>query len=196
MGTLRQLKARGWWKELPPRGRSGAPLIPRIAMECWVLDLFPPVPDGAEPVAHRETLSSDPCVSWCECVALTRHLVKLQASCDANANHRGRGVMNAMVVVEMKKWARKYRKYRSHLAWSATRSRLSKRTTSPTSLSQGETTTWSATSVACICHRSGHSAAATWCGPMSCGCRHGERHDESRGAGRAQDGPPLLAAVT
>ena len=51
-GDLRQLKARGW-KELPPRGRSGAPLIPRIPVERGVLDLFPPVPDGAEPVAHR-----------------------------------------------------------------------------------------------------------------------------------------------
>ena len=76
VGTLRQLKARGWWKELPPRGRSGAPLIPRISMERVVLDLFPPVPDGAEPLAHRETLSADPCVSWCECVTLSRHLVK------------------------------------------------------------------------------------------------------------------------
>ena len=87
VGTLRQLKARGWWKELPPRGRSGAPLIPRIPMERGVLDLFPPVPDGAEPVAHRETLSADPCVSSCECVALVRHLVKLQVACDAKANH-------------------------------------------------------------------------------------------------------------
>ena len=69
VGTLRQLKARGWWKELPPRGRSAAPLIPRIPMERGVLDLFPPVPDGAEPGAHRETLSADPSVSWCEHVA-------------------------------------------------------------------------------------------------------------------------------
>ena len=38
---LRQLKVRGWWKELPPRGRSGASLIPRIPMERGVLDLFP-----------------------------------------------------------------------------------------------------------------------------------------------------------
>ena len=86
-GDLRQLKARGWWKEPAPRGRSGAPLIPRISMERGVLDLFPPVPDGAEPVAHRETLSADPCVSWCECVALVRHLVKLQVACDVKANH-------------------------------------------------------------------------------------------------------------
>ena len=77
VGTLRQLKARGWWKELPPRGRSGAPWIPRIRVERGVLDLFPHVPDGAEPVAHRETLSADPCVS-CERVALVRHLTKLQ----------------------------------------------------------------------------------------------------------------------
>ena len=64
VGTLRQLKARGWWKELPTRGRSRATLISRFPMERGVLDLLPPVPDGAEPVAHRETLSVDPCVSW------------------------------------------------------------------------------------------------------------------------------------
>ena len=102
---LRQLKVRGWWKELPPRDRSGAPLIPRIPMERGVLDLFPPVADGAEPVARRETLSADPCISWCECVALIRHLVKLQEACDAKANQRGRGVLNAMDVVEKKRWA-------------------------------------------------------------------------------------------
>ena len=110
VGTLRQLKARGWWKELPPRGRSGAPLIPRIPVERGVLDLFPPVPHDAEPVAHRETLSADRCVSWCECVALVRHLVKLQEARDAMANHRGRGVMNAMDVVEKRQWAAKVQK--------------------------------------------------------------------------------------
>ena len=149
VGTLRQLKARGWWKELPPRGRSGAPLIPRITMERGVLDLFPPVPDGAEPVAHRETLSADPCVSSCECVALVRHLVKLQVACDAKANHPP----------------------------CATRSRLSKRTTWPTSSNRRVgrrsrascvTSIRSASLVAGIRHRSGHSAAATWFGPMCC----------------------------
>ena len=104
--TLRQPKTRGWWKELPPRGRSGAPLIPRTPVKRGVLDLLPPVPDYAEPVAHRETLSADPCVSCCECVAFVRHLVKLQEACDAKANHRGRGLMNAMDVLE-KKNARK-----------------------------------------------------------------------------------------
>ena len=55
--------------------------------------------------------------------------------------------------------------------------------------------------VAGIRPRSGHSAAATWFGP-TCRALAAEdfdlvnRHDESRGAGRAQDGPPLLAAVT
>ena len=46
------------------------------------------VPDGAEPVTHRETLSADPCVSWCECVANVRHQTKLQEACDAKANQR------------------------------------------------------------------------------------------------------------
>ena len=81
------------WPRVPARDRVGhategervvegvtaerqAPLIPRISTDRKVVDLFPPVPDGAEPVAHRETLSADPCVSWCECVALVRHLVK------------------------------------------------------------------------------------------------------------------------
>ena len=108
VGTLRQLKARRWQKELPQRDRSRAPLIPRIPMERGELGLFPPVPD-AEPVAHRETLSADPCVFWCECVALTRHLVKLQWACDAKANHRGRGVLNVMDVVKKKNSPRKPR---------------------------------------------------------------------------------------
>ena len=64
--TLRQWKARGWWKELLPRGRSRAPLIPRTPVQRGVLELFPPEPDGAERVAHRETPSADPCISWCE----------------------------------------------------------------------------------------------------------------------------------
>ena len=85
-----------------------------------VLDLFPPVPHGAEPGAHRETLSADPCVSWCECVALIGHLVKLQEACDAKANHRGRCVMNAMDVVEKRKWAAEAKKCWSHLAWMTT----------------------------------------------------------------------------
>ena len=87
VATLRQLKARGWWKELPPRGRSGGAADP--AHSHGVLDLFPPVPDGAESVAHRETLSADPCVSWCECVALIRHLVKLQSPENTGRTWRG-----------------------------------------------------------------------------------------------------------
>ena len=90
---------------------------PAHPLERGVLDLFPPVPDGADPVAHRETLSADPCVSWCGCVAPTRHLTKLHEACDAKANHRGCGVMNAMDVVEEKEWAAKAQKYQSHLAW-------------------------------------------------------------------------------
>ena len=31
VGVVRQLKARGWWKELQARGRSGALLIPHIS---------------------------------------------------------------------------------------------------------------------------------------------------------------------
>ena len=53
-----------------------------------LLDLFPLVPDGAEPVA------------------LIGQLVKLQEAWDAKANHTGRGAMNAMDVVEKKKMGR------------------------------------------------------------------------------------------
>ena len=82
---------------------------------CWISSRL--CRNGAEPVAHRETLSADPCVSWCECVALIRRLVNLQEACDAKANHKGRGEMNAMVVGEKKKGVVKAQKYRSHLAW-------------------------------------------------------------------------------
>ena len=104
MEALRQLKARGWWKELPPRGRSGAPLISRIPTERGVLDLSSRLCRTApNPSRTSKTLSADPCVSCCECVALIRQLVKLQEACDAKANHKGHGVMNAMDAVEMKK---------------------------------------------------------------------------------------------
>ena len=85
-----------------------------------MLDLFPPVPDRVEPVAHRETLWVDPCVSWCECVALIRQLVKLQEACDAKANHSCRGVMNAMDERDEEKMGAKAQKYWSHLAWMTT----------------------------------------------------------------------------
>ena len=105
VGTLRQPKARGWWKELPPRGRFGAPLIPRIPMERRVLDLSSSLCWTAPNPSHTaKTLSADLSVSCCECVALVGHLVKLEEACDAKANHRGRGVVNAMDVVEKKKW--------------------------------------------------------------------------------------------
>ena len=103
VGTLRQLKARGWWKEPAPRGRSGAPLIPRIPTERRVLDLSSSLCCRAPNPSHTaKRCGSDPCVSWCECVALVGHLVKLQEACDAKANHRVRCVMNAMDVVEKK----------------------------------------------------------------------------------------------
>ena len=83
--TLLQLKARGWCKELPPRGRSGAPLISRIPTERGVLDLFPPVPDGAEPVAHRENAVGRP---LCLLVRMRR---PHQASCQIAGGMRREG---------------------------------------------------------------------------------------------------------
>ena len=103
---LRQLKARGQWKKLPPRGRFGAPLIPRIPTERGVLDL--PACAGLRRT-RRAPRNADPCVSWFECVALIRHVVKMQEACDAKANHRGRGVMNAVDVPEKKNGPRKPR---------------------------------------------------------------------------------------
>ena len=174
--------------------------------------LFPLVPDGAEPGAHRETLSADPCVSWCECVALIRHLVNLQEACDAKANHRGRGVMNAMDGVEKQKGARKSRKYRSYLAWmTAVRDQVAVVETDNMAdpvQSQGGTTIANLKrcqhEVGSLGRRysSARGTALQQPGSGLCaascyrGFRRGERHDESRGAGRAQDGTPLLAAVT
>ena len=161
------------------RGTAERQVRARIPMERGVLDLFPPMPGRVEPVAHRETLSVDPCVSWCECVALVRHLVKLQEAGDAKANHSGRGVMNAMDERDEEKMAAKAQKYWSHLAWmTAVRDQVAFVETDNIAdlvLSQGGMTTEtsygtssrSVISVAGICHRSGHSAAATWC-PMCC----------------------------
>ena len=72
--------------------------------------------DPAHPV-ERGTAPNPSHTAWCECVALVTHLVKLQEACDAKANHRGRGVKNAMDVAEKKNGPRKHRQYRSHLAW-------------------------------------------------------------------------------
>ena len=93
-----------------------APLIPRIPMErrlCWISSRL--CRTASNPSLSAKTLSADPCVSWCECIALIRHLLKLQEACDAKANHRDRGEMNAMdvgVAEAQKCW--------SHLAWMTT----------------------------------------------------------------------------
>ena len=80
----------------------------------------------------------------------------------------------------------------------ATRSRLSKRTTwlasschraGRRSRTSCITSVRSVSSVADIRHRSGHSAAALGSGPCAASCHRGP------GAGRAQDGPSLLAAL-
>ena len=46
--------------------------------------------------------------------------VKLQEACDAKANHRGRGEMNAMDEGDEEKMGAKAQKYQSHLAWMTT----------------------------------------------------------------------------
>ena len=181
------------WPRVPARYRGhpaaaegervveGATAERQHPMERGVLDLFPHVLGGAEPVADRETLSADPCVSWCECVAVVRYLTKLQEACDAKANHRGRGVMNAMDVVEKKKWAVKAQKYRSRLArMTAVRDQVAVVETDSMAdlvLSQGGTTV---ENLVRYQYKVGN---------------FGRRYS-SRGAGRAQDGHPLLATVT
>ena len=129
-----------------------------------MLDLFPPVPDGGQPVALRETLSADPCVSWCECVALVRRLVKLQEACDAKANHRDRGVMNTTAV----SGPSEAQKCWSHLAWM---------TTVRDQVAVVETDNVADLAVAgrdddreprSPVFHSGQSATATWFGPMCC----------------------------
>ena len=87
----------------------------------------------------------------------------------------------------------------SHLAWCATRSRLSKRTTWPTSLSQGGTTIANLVRyqklVRNLGRRYSSPLGAQRCSnlvPHACAasCHRGFRHehrDESRGAGRAQE---------
>ena len=117
VSTLRQLGASWWWKELLPRGRSRAPLIPRITVGRGMLGLFPPAAGGGPLHVHRETLVTDPSISWCEGVTLVRHLTKLWEACDGKAKQRSRGVLNAVEFVEKIKLAAQTQKYRSHLAW-------------------------------------------------------------------------------
>ena len=182
---------------------------PAHPQERGVLNLSSRLCRTAPNPSHTaKTLSADPCVSWCECVALIRQLVKLQEACDAKANHKGHGVMNAMVVVEMKNGPRK--PYPSHLAWmTAVRDQVAVVETDNMAdlvLSQGGTTI---ANLVRYQHKVGNlgrhyssplgaqrSSNLVRAHVLRYRCRHGERHDESRGAGRAQDGPHLLAAVT
>ena len=109
VGGLRQLKARGWWKELPPRGRSGGAVDPAQSPQsagCWISSRL--CRNGAEPVAHRENAVGRPPAA--NASPSSRHLVNLQEACDRRANDRGRGVMNAMDVVEKKKGSAKAQK--------------------------------------------------------------------------------------
>ena len=174
VGTLRQLKARGWWKEPPPRGRSGAPLIPRIPMERGVLDLFPPVPDGAEPLAHRENAVGRPlCLllrmrrphqTSCQIAGGMRREGEPQESRCDERDGRGDEKMGAKVRNTGRTWRgpRPGRGCRNGQQTSSCR-RAGRR-----SRTSCVTSARSVTSVASIRHRSGHSAAATWFGPMCC----------------------------
>ena len=74
-----------------------------------MLDLLPPVPDGAEPVAHTRNAVGRPLCLLVRLYCPHQALYQLQEACDAKANHRGRGVMNAMDVVEKKNGPRKPR---------------------------------------------------------------------------------------
>ena len=66
LGVPRQQVAPGRAADGAGQGLCGDPAATEGERALIPLDLFLPVPDGAEPVAHRETLSADPCVSWCE----------------------------------------------------------------------------------------------------------------------------------
>ena len=143
VATLPQVNARGWWKELPPVDPA------HLHGAQVVLDLLPPVPDVAEPVAHRETLSADP---WCECVALVRRFVKLQEACDAKAN---KGV--APGVDDRRALPGRGCRNGQHGRPRCRRAGRRSRTSCVISLR-------SVTSVAGIRHRLKHSAAATWFG--------------------------------
>ena len=179
VGTLAATEGERVVEELPPTGKSRAPLIPRIPRERWVWDLFPHVPDG-EPVAHRETLSADPSVFCCECVALIRQLDKLQEACDAKANFKGHGVMNATDVVEKKNGPRKAQKISVAPGVDDRRAVPGRgcrngrcggprcRRAGRRSRTSCVTSVRSVTSVARFRHRLGHSAAATWFGPTCC----------------------------
>ena len=66
------------------------------------------------PHTFPETLQSDQSMLWCENMGLISHLTKLHQACDAKANEKHRGGLNASAVAVRKVWARKYR---SHLDW-------------------------------------------------------------------------------
>ena len=117
VGVLRQLKARGLWKELPARGRSGVLLIPHISTGSGIRALFTTAGHPDPPNTFPEALQSDHSMQWCENMCLISHLTKLHQACDSKANEKHRGGLNASAVAVRKVWASKARKYRSHLTW-------------------------------------------------------------------------------
>ena len=115
--VLRQLKARGLWKELPARGRSGVLLISHISTGSGIRALFTTAGHPDPPNTFPEALQSDHSMQWCEHMCLISHLTKLHQACDAKANEKHRGGLKASAVAVRKVWASKARKYRSHLTW-------------------------------------------------------------------------------
>ena len=131
---------------------------------------------------------TDTSISWCEGVTLVRHLTKLWEACDAKANQRSCGVLSAVEFAEKINLAAQTQKYWSQLAW------MSAEVTADLVLSQCGTKIANSVRyhhpLAVGVQQSGPSASAA-CGDGR--FRHGERHDESRGAGRARAVPSFPA---
>ena len=149
-------------------------------MEPGVLDLFPPVPDGAESVAHRENAVGRP---FCLLVRMSR---PHRASCQIAGGMRREGEPQGSRCERdgrggEAKWAAKAQKIpvapgvddccarpgrgcRRRTTWPTPSCRRAGRRSRISCVTRIR----SVTSVTGIRHRSGHSVAATWFGPTCC----------------------------
>ena len=91
--------------------------FPPISTDSGIRALFTTAGHPDPSHTFLETLHSDQSMLWCENIGLISHLTKLHQACDAKANERHRGALNASAVAVLKVWASKAAEYPSHLAW-------------------------------------------------------------------------------
>ena len=85
----------GYGRQMPPRGKTGVPMIPHVALPSGLLSLFPDVPADRQARGLPETIGSQRCMDCSESVSMTRHVTTSQQVDAAKSTETKRGMMNA-----------------------------------------------------------------------------------------------------